>query len=208
MPNEILNLTRFIGLYFVNLFTIIKNNKFMRNVILILAFVCSSSIFGQSVRDLDEKNGFRDFKFGTGLYLYLSQVERYKEGEFLKNPDITTYKLKNVPTTVWGVKTDRIRLTFFKNVLSYVSIDFGSIDSDFTEDEYNKLLGFLESLYGDNYYVDTNRKSSNSLILKSSIWDGRNVRLELIRMKYKGSIIGYISIFDKNLHHKMLSSEL
>ena len=180
----------------------------MRNVILILAFVCSSSIFGQSVRDLDEKNGFRDFKFGTGLYLYLSQVERYKEGEFLKNPDITTYKLKNVPTTVWGVKTDRIRLTFFKNVLSYVSIDFGSIYSDFTEDEYNKLLGFLEGLYGDNYYVDTNRKSSNSLILKSSIWDGRNVRLELIRMKYKGSIIGYISIFDKNLNHKMLSSEL
>lgn len=56
----------------------------MRNVILILAFVCSSSIFGQSVRDLDEKNGFRDFKFGTGLYLYLSQLERDKEGEFLK----------------------------------------------------------------------------------------------------------------------------
>ena len=180
----------------------------MRNVILILAFVCSSSIFGQSVRDLDEKNGFRDFKFGTGLYLYLSQVERDKEGEFLKNPDITVYKLKNVPTTVWGVKTDRIGLTFFKNVLSHVSIDFGSIYSDFTEDEYNKLLGFLESLYGDNYYVDTNRKSSNSLILKSSIWDGRNVRLELIRMKYKGGIIGYISIFNKNNHHKMLSSKL
>lgn len=89
-----------------------------------------------------------------------------------------------------------------------MSIDFGSIYSDFTEDEYNKLLGFLESLYGDNYYVDTNRKSSNSLILKSSIWDGRNVRLELIRMKYKGGIIGYISIFNKNIHHKMLSSEL
>ena len=181
----------------------------MRNVILILAFVCSSSIFGQSVRDLDEKNGFRDFKFGTGLYLYLSQVERSKEGDFLKNPDITTYKLKNAPTTVWGVKTDRIGLTFFKNVLSHVSIDFGSIYSDFTEDEYNKLVGFLESLYGDSYYVNTNSKYSNSLILKSSIWDGRNVRLELIRVKYKDGIInGYINIFDKNLNHKMLSSEL
>ena len=181
----------------------------MRNVILILAFVCSSSIFGQSVRDLDEKNGFRDFKFGTGLYLYLSQVERSKEGDFLKNPDITTYKLKNAPTTVWGVKTNGISLTFFKNVLAHITINFGSVYSDFTEDEYNKLVGFLESLYGDSYYVNTNSKYSNSLILKSSIWDGRNVRLELIRVKYKDGIInGYINIFDKNLSHKMLSSEL
>ena len=71
------------------------------------------------------------------------------------------------------------------------------------------MVGFLESLYGDSYYVNTNSKYSNSLILKSSIWDGRNVRLELIRVKYKDGIInGYINIFDKNLNHKMLSSEL
>lgn len=181
---------------------------------LLISFLISNLIFGQSVNDLDIKNGFRHFKLGSSP----SQIKNIvkQENQFSKNPNVVAYDyVGNDIDYIFNVKVDEVNLSFFKNKLFSIRVSFGNLEQsqDFEVYEFNSILYALERTYGTDW---VRPKNDEGIILNGAIWDGKNVRLELLRLDFSksktnpkdyGFISGYINIFDKKLSNEMFSSD-
>lgn len=181
---------------------------------LLISFLISNLIFGQSVNDLDIKNGFRHFKLGSSP----SQIKNIvkQENQFSKNPNVVEYDyVGNDIDYIFTVKVDKVELSFFKNKLFSISVTFGNLEQsqDFEVYEFNNILSALESTYGKVWFTPYN---NDGVVINGAIWDGKNVRLELFRLDFSksktnpkdyGFISGYIHIFDKKLMNEMFSSD-
>lgn len=187
----------------------------MKQTTIITIFILFSNIiFAQSLNDLDIKNGFRHFKLGSDP----SQIKNIikQEEQFSNNPNVVAYDYigENIED-VFNVKVDKVALHFFKNKLFNISVTFGNLikSTDFEIYEFNNILSALEGSYGTEWVKPTN---DDGIILNGAIWDGKNIRLELIRNDFSksksnpknyGFISGYLNVFDKKLMNEMYSSE-
>ena len=185
-----------------------------RTTIITILFLLSNFIFGQSVNNLDVKNGFRHFKLGSSP----SQIKDIakQENQFSKNPHVVAYDYLGYDIdNIFNVKVDKISLSFFKNKLFNISVTFGNLEQsqDFELYEFKNILSALEKTYGTDWFNPTN---DDGIILNGAIWDGKNVRLELFRLDYSksrtnpkdyGFISGYINVFDEKLTNEMFSSD-
>jgi|SRR5690554_555408 len=186
-------------------------NKNILFVITIFLLV-SNLVSAQSLDNLDIKNGFRHFKLGSTPAQIKNIIK--EENHFLENPDIVAYTyIGNDIDKVFFVETYEVRLTFYKNKLVGITISFGDYGKPFMEYEFNQILKALEEIYGKNW---GNPNNNDGIILNGAIWNGKNVRLELLRLDFSksktnpkdfGFISGYISVFDKKLNNEMISSE-
>ncbi|WP_161531342.1 hypothetical protein [Riemerella anatipestifer] len=185
-------------------------NKFLSTLFLVFSVI----VFSQSTQDLDLKNGFKQFKFGSSP----AQIKNIipQKNQYSQNPNVKTYDyVGNDIQYIANVKVDNVILYFFKNKLFLIGANFGNMESqtDFTYVDYRNILSWLEQAYGKDWIQPNN---SDGVILNGAIWDGKKVKLELIRVDFSksitnpenyGYISGYISVFDKNLNKQRYSDE-
>jgi hypothetical protein len=170
-------------------------------------------ICAQSTKDLDEKYGFRHFKFGSSPS-QISNIRKQKD-QYSKNPLVTTYDYvgKDIEY-VANVKIKNISLTFYDNKLASIHVDLKDVTKEeFTAAEYKHVLIWLEQVYGKNWKLPLNE---DGICLNGAIWAGEKVNLELLRLDFSksksdpihfGFICGYINVFEKNLKKKIFESE-
>jgi len=165
---------------------------------------CSS--FGQ-IDKLDSYNGFKHFKFGKSPAAF-KNLESIKNTLNLKNVTTYNYIGKDI-TDFSGVPIEDIRLEFFNNKLYKISVGFSVHNkNDYSLGEFNIVKMALTSNFGESLeceFVDPS-------MLNCAIWDGKNIRLENIRLKMSdnpGSLgMGYILFLDKKLVSQQQASEL
>ena len=186
--------------------------NFMKRIIFLFSIIISNVIFAQSVKDLDIKNGFKHFKLGSTP----NQIKNIKkeERQFDQSPNISEYVYvgKDIKT-VFFVPVSHINLTFFKNKLYSIQVEFGDIDKEFTQGQFQEILSALENAYGRKWYQPTNE---TGVITNGAIWNGEKVRLELFRVNFSKSYFepsdydlntGYILVYDKEMQRQRTLSE-
>ncbi|ABQ07378.1 hypothetical protein [Flavobacterium johnsoniae] len=169
----------------------------MNKILFLLIFISQTSI-SQTLNDLDLKNGFRHFKFGSSPSLIKNIVKQ--ENQAFQNPNVVVYDYVGTDiNNIYNEKVESISLIFFKNKLFNICVNFG----DFETSDFKRILYALEKTYGKKWVEPTNKES---IILNGAIWAGKNVVLELFKMDslYNG---GYINVYDIKLTNAMFSSD-
>ena len=181
----------------------------MKKIFFLFSIIISNVIFAQSVKDLDIKNGFKHFKLGSTP----NHIKK-KERQFDESPNISEYIYigKDI-NTVFFVPVSHINLTFFKNKLYSIQVEFGDIDKEFTQGQFQEILSALENAYGRKWHQPTN---DTGVITNGAIWNGEKVRLELLRVNFSKSYsepsdydlnTGYIQVYDKEMQRQRTLSE-
>ncbi|MFK8274426.1 hypothetical protein ACI76Y_01945 [Capnocytophaga cynodegmi] len=184
----------------------------MKVLYILLLGVFVNISFGQSLSNLDAKNGFRHFKFGT----FPSQIENIEklDREYSKSPYVTFYRYvgKDIEY-LHDVKINYIDLTFYNNKLCGIQIVFGDFDSSktLTSSEFKRLLYALEQTYGKDWIYPEDRRG---ILINGAIWDAKNITLELLKFDLskdksdpRDYELGYISISHKRLYNQIYTNE-
>ncbi|MFK8280593.1 hypothetical protein ACI76Q_09695 [Capnocytophaga canimorsus] len=186
----------------------------MKKIFIFICIILSNMIIAQTTEDLDAKNGFRHFKFGSSS----SQIKNIvkQENQYSKNPYVTVYDYVGTDIkTIFNVDVEDVTLTFFKDKLCSIQVFFGSLrlKKDFTLEEFKRVLVALENTYGEEW---VNSLNQDGAIINSAIWNAKDIRLELCRLDFSkskidpvdyGFIAGYIHIMHKKLHNQIYTSE-
>jgi hypothetical protein len=175
----------------------------MKIRIFIISLIISIPLLsGQSVDALDTKYGFKIFKFGTTPDLSISELI---ESGFNKNPNVTEYRYTGSDmNTLYNVPVIKVKLTYYKNKLMSIMVDFGTT---FSEGNYDLVLYSLQQLFGegnncitdDSYFTQaTGRK-----------WVGKKVSMEILRMyaPKQSAWCGYLLIVEQSLEKQRISDE-
>lgn len=118
----------------------------MRSIIIFLIFLLPVfSGKGQTVAQLDKKNGFRDVKLGTNLKFFKNVVLEWQLDD-AKNYRRTTDKL-----SINGMPLTEIVYGFYKGRLTHIYLTSPGIENS------RELLHFFESVYGpgERIYEET-----------------------------------------------------
>ena len=163
----------------------------MKQIYLLILLLISQLSISQSTNDLDIKNGFRHFKFGSSPLSIKDIVKN--ESNPKGNPNITSYKyIGSKIDYVSYAKVKDITLMFFKNKLMGIGVNF----EEFSQNDYDKVLSKLENSYGRKWVKPTYEENSN--VINGAVWAGKAVILELFR--YNDSYHpGHIYVYDKKL---------
>lgn len=182
--------------------------KTMKIILLIYLIAFPIICFSQSTKDLDLKNGFRNFKLGSSP----DQIKNIKKSDFQfsKNPNVT--KFTNIGKDniyIFNVKIENVDLSFFRNKLFSIRVIFDDMtaDNNFELSEFNSVLTALEKTYGN---IWSSVENEDGVFLNGAIWEGDKVVLELLRIDYRkkyNNIGGYMHIYDKKLIKEMYSSD-
>ena len=183
----------------------------MKNTYIIILMLLSQFSISQTISDLDIKNGFRHFKLGSSPSQNKNIVKKdYQNSSF---PDVVVYSYNGADLkSILGVEIKSIGLSFFKDRLFSIRVTFGDVGKSFEVHEFNKIQGFLEQAYGTKW---ENISNDDGTIANGSIWNGKNVKLELVRVdstksktnpKDYGYVGGYINVMDKKITQEMYKS--
>ena len=166
---------------------------------------------GQTINDLDNKNGFRFFKFGSSS----SQIKNIikDKDQHSKNPKVISYTYNGSEIkTVANVEVEWISLTFFEDRLYNVGVHFGDgkDKKEFSDRDYNFVKQALEYSYGKY----SGKITMNDYdVIDGLVWNGKKIRLDLKYVNfYKNDAVnsfkrGYIVIYDKEISKLKYSSE-
>lgn len=177
--------------------------------IILFLFIVSLS-FSQNLTNLDNKNGFKQFKLRSTPD-QIKNIEKV-ENQYSKNPLVTEYKyIGNDIKAIFNVDVERITLNFFKNKLFSIVIDFGNKEKEFTDTDFKLISYSLEETYGK----DWKKAKTDENILMGSAWIGKKVELDLAKLFYiekrtsptYNYIKGYIGIVDIELTRQMHQSD-
>lgn len=170
---------------------------------LILIFLFSINSFSQTTKDLDEKNGFKQFKLGTKPENYSKiniSIESYK------NTVVYDYVGKDI-NELYSVPIKRITLHFYKEQLMQITIWFSDQETAYTEDNYKTIQNYLIATFGSSF-------TNSDGFLNCSNWRGKKVKLQHARdfledqkMEGLNPYHGFISIIDEELFKKKLSDQ-
>ena len=185
----------------------------MRPYILCMLFVVlSTTVYSQSASELDSKYGFKKFRFGMSPS-QIGNLTAYSAGKSFKNVDIYKYSGGDI-SEIRGIRLQDITLYFYNQKLYRISVDFGSPIQLFSEIDYQIINESLIASFGRGYEIK-NKYQGDMLILSSSFWDGRKVRMEYTRVNLKpdasdkyNHIVGYILFIEKNLNEQQKRDEL
>jgi len=167
---------------FSTILTITIKSIFMKfkYILTALILLISSLVHSQSVKDLDDKNGFKSYKLGTSKELIDKIFGIVKVG-----PKENYIVIRNPEKKVFDFNVKRVELTFDKDNL------LGCIDIILEEGQRNLEIGVLapyfEALFGNKTGWGEVGDSGDGY----ERWAGKNVGLE-VYYHYKGYQIGWI----------------
>lgn len=171
----------------------------------------------QTLDKLDLTNGFKKFKFGLSPSQFSNLQEEKKVQIKLK--DVKNYNyIGDDITDFHGVKVESIHLSFYKNRLYKVNVNFGSLFKEYTISEHSMVQYGLTANYGTINHDCNETQTTDMTVTNCTIWDGRKVRLEHIRINLLRTseqknerynyIQGYILFTDKKIQQIQQDSEL
>ena len=144
--------------------------------IIVLGFICSGAL-GQSVEQLDAKNGFQDL-------VLMSDVKKYQQLSFKRNIPDEKYKLESADlyngvkshfTDIGGIKIQKVEVKAYQDLIYEIVV---------VADKDPKLYKGLSSRYGKGVYSIKNNGYN---------WSGEKVRLEFASVGKKGVRLTYFS---------------
>lgn len=154
----------------------------MRNIykILIIIILISPLAIAQSLQKLDDKNGFRNFKFGSPYSSWASQLTFQK----ITDANINVYNYNGgCCDSFMGVKIAKITLGFSNNKLEQIVIELdknNSTDISFKLKEYRTIADNLSLEFGkpSNYTSDVDTGEIKTF------WYGNNITMALYSFYY------------------------
>lgn len=184
--------------------TITSNVKIMKNLLLLIFLFARVILCGQSVSQLDEKYGFKSFKFNSSTAILKGKLVESQVNS------METLGVKSFLYTgqeyqdVFGCAVDDINLHYYKDKLFQITISFYD---GFSNEEFNKIKYSLEKLYGIAKRINK-PEDSDIKDFAGYGWVGAKVKLELIRIEFfdlhgRG---GYISITEENIFQQVLKN--
>ncbi len=105
--------------------------------LLLVSFIHAYTASGQTITQLDKKNGFRDAKLGASIKSFRNLVLTEQEG------NTKYYRRKTDVMTMKEVEFADITYAFYKDRLSHVFITLNGVENS------RKFVSLLESLYGE-----------------------------------------------------------
>ena len=169
--------------------------------LLIVLFSFSNQAFCQSIEKLDEKYGFKGFKFGSPPDLTVSKKIEGKD----KNQNITTYlytgeELKQL----YNAEIDLIKLLYFKSKLMKIFVQF---KTPFLASEYKIVLSSLQQLFGEGIACTSDDPRLSTL--NGRKWIGSKVEMELNHFYYeeKSDWYGYLVLESKSIEKLSLDDQ-
>jgi hypothetical protein len=159
-----------------------------KSYMLIVFFLMSLNFYCQNLKKLDEKNGFREFKFGDAYGKWASQLK------LLNTTNGTTSYIYNgnCCETLMGVKIEKISLDFINNKLSTISIlfdEFNSKDVSHKLKEYSNIKDNIIKEYGEPTKMEV-KKDEGKI---DTYWEGQKTAM-LFFSTYQGFEKGVTNI--------------
>lgn len=160
----------------------------MKNIIVFALLLFGFMSNSQTSNKLDEKNGFREFKFGDTYSKWEAQLELIETTN-----EKSSYNYKgNCCESFMGVKIDGIALEFSNNKLNSITIVFdnnNSSDVSIKLNEYSKIKDKIIEDMGEPIKV---KKDANTGKI-DSYWLGQNVAMDL-SSQYRGYKEGILNL--------------
>jgi hypothetical protein len=147
----------------------IPQNEFMARIALLIFLMSFSIVRAQSIEELDNKGGFKEFKVGDSLNVHKDKIKFTKT---LDNADTKLYLVKERVSV--KSYTGEIELEFYKETIQEVIVSFkNSSPADFAD-----LLKSLETLYGPS---EKSKAKSGELARfeKLFTWSGKKINLRM-----------------------------
>ncbi|PSR55834.1 hypothetical protein AHMF7605_21190 [Adhaeribacter arboris] len=147
--------------------------------ILFFSFLVSFSSYGQSIAQLEKRNGFRDARLGASVKSFRNLVLTETEG------NTKYYRRKTDVLTMKGVEFADITYAFYKDRLSHIFITLNGVENS------RKFVNLLESLYGEGERLYPWVESFDNVLE----WNGENITLTYGEIaSTKESVIHYYSL--------------
>lgn len=158
-------------------------------------------VFGQSVKQLDERYGFKSLKLGTTPNLSISK----KIDSWDRNANISKYTYTgNDMGSIYNVPIKEVDLTYYKNRLMSIHISF---NDGFSVSDYDLILYSLKQVFGEGN--NCNVKDPDFSLSSCRKWVGAKVEMEILRLYYQknNKWIGYLLIVEKSIQQQRISDE-
>ncbi|MDB5122171.1 MAG: hypothetical protein JWP94_300 [Mucilaginibacter sp.] len=169
--------------------------KFLFITVLLPVFCC-----GQSVNNLDVKNGFLQFKLGDTVFAYASMVNLNKRYPNRQEVKFKFIKLKK--------HLDRVELIFENNTLTSIEIYIRS------DDDQRYIYYLLKQAYGDGTTIDNGTSDEPGVHNTFIIWNGTRVAAILKKRSFNLTINGqqssssYETLTIKKTSNNIVNGEL
>lgn len=163
--------------------------------ILLLSFMLVAlSAKAQISHELDQKNGFLEFKFGTSPSVYAGKIKKEITKQVVNGA--TVYEVVDLAyKRVLGYDVHHIRLSFVNNKLWAITIDF--IEEN--EDRSYEFLDYkLKNIFGEPAGSLNSSDSKYFYYHTGHRWKGERTTLDLIKIQDKGTDKYWSSIYYKN----------
>ena len=159
--------------------------------------------YSQSPELLEEKYGFKIFKFGTRIDEHQDSLKEWSPND-LQYPLVKHYQYTgNCCQALYGVEMEHILLSYYKDVLFEVMVTFNR----FSEQEHRIISGSLEQLLGQPQVVEPLLHNLALNQTTGEIWKSSRVHLELIRYKEMGAWVGYMLVQESEIYTRSLADE-
>ncbi|MBE7630478.1 hypothetical protein [Tenacibaculum piscium] len=185
----------------------------MRKIFLLAIVFQISLLSAQDLKFLDNNNGYKTYKFGKSPK-ELNNIKRssVSDEEFYTSKGIVEYVYTGDNLRyMFNSKIRKIVFLFIKNKLYGIGFSLGELEKDYTLEEFNQMEESFTSTFGKDYVL----AKRNPAIVKSYIWKGEKVTLELslLNLDYKTPKNrrlpkeGSIYIFHQKLNTEVYKSE-
>jgi hypothetical protein len=187
----------------------------VNKLLIIIVTILCSEVFGQSLKNLDEKNGFKEIKLGSSFESYKSSTTFLYESDDKSKLYLYTGECCK---SLFNYPLDSIFLRFQENKIvciclatsffrpPYEVYEEGKTKTAvFRPDDFESIKNSFEQLFGNPTSYSTSENSFNSV---SFTWKSDNVDLTSIYQNFgiKGGDRNFIIIFDRKYLNKLKQS--
>jgi len=148
---------------------ILAKTTFMKTICIFLLVIISSVAFGQSVEELDNKGGFKDFKVGEAIDTYKDKI---KFTRTLENADTKLYLVKDRVSV--KTYTGEVELKVYKEKVQEVIVSF----KNSAKPDFEDILASLKTLYGE-YQLVKKKTPAQEQFEKVYNWIGKKISLQV-----------------------------
>lgn len=141
----------------------------MKTICIFLLVIISSVAFGQSVEELDNKGGFKDFKVGEAIDTYKDKI---KFTRTLENADTKLYLVKDRVSV--KTYTGEVELKVYKEKVQEVIVSF----KNSAKPDFEDILASLKTLYGE-YQLVKKKTPAQEQFEKVYNWIGKKISLQV-----------------------------
>ena len=143
----------------------------------------SINSYSQSTDRLDNLNGYRQFKFGSNPSTFKGII---LQPNYVKFKGVTNYSYTgNDIHDFYGVPISSLTLSFYNLKLYMISIGFGTSQTEYSYSQFDLVMSNLIANFGSDTYKAA--ASAQAEIINGTIWVGRFVTLENLRLNLRES---------------------